>query len=178
MDGRQHGSRRREYHYPTNLTPGRGTTTISPPSAKQQVSRQPSYHREPSDFLKPFTWHQFLGLPHALAADPLDGVGADCLLLAFRVLDEVERPHPPVNPYWFELAGQHRWNEIETLFHEFVESVAEKEPYAITLLKNGPVGLGVGIVVDNGLLITHHKRGVVWVPPSALKPLPYYRFKA
>lgn len=178
MDGLEHGSRRREDRHAPHVTFGCSATAVPTSSTEQHACRQSSDHRESGDFLKPFTWHQFLGLPHALAADPVDGEGADCLLLALRVLDEAGRPHPPADLNWFELAAQHRWNEIETIFHEFVEPVAEKEPYAITLLKNGPAGLGVGIVVDDGLLITHHRRGVIWIPPSALKPLQYYRVKA
>ena len=182
MDGRQHGSRRGKDRYPTDLTPGRGTATISPASAKQQVSRRPSYHREPSDFLKPatrpFAWHQFIGLPHGLAADPLDGIAADCLLVAFRTLEAAGRSHPPVDPYWFQLAAEGRWTKLGELCRRVFIPIEKPEPFAIALIDNGPMGLGVGIHVDDGILITHHRRGVVWIPIRSFKPFDYFRAPA
>lgn len=127
--------------------------------------------------MRPFTWQQFLGLPHALAADPLEGQAADCLLLALRVMEEAGIAHPPVDPHWFALAEAHRWADIQAIFEEFTEPVAEAEPYALALITNGAAGMGVGIFIENGLLITHHKRGVVWVPQKHLKPMQFYRVK-
>ena len=112
-----------------------------------------------------------------MGADPIEGKGADCLLLAFRVLEEFGYYHPPVDPKWFELAAAKRWYEIEAIFHRHITQIDAPEPCSITLLQNGPAGLGVGTRIDDGLLITHHKKGVIWIPPSALKPLTYYRFK-
>jgi hypothetical protein len=123
------------------------------------------------------TWRRFIGLPHALAADPHQGEAADCLLVAFSVLAEAGRPHPEPNPHWFELARASRWSELQTIWSDLTEPLSGPEPYAVTLIKNGPAGLGVGVVVDDGLLITHHRRGVSWVPLSALKPLSFARFK-
>lgn len=122
-------------------------------------------------------WRRFIGLPHGLGADPHQGEAADCLLVACAVLAEAGQPYPTVNPHWFELARNARWDELQSIWREFTEPVSGPEPYAVTLIKNGPAGLGVGVVVDDGLVITHHKRGVTWVPLSALRPLTYARFK-
>lgn len=121
-------------------------------------------------------WRSYLGLPHALAADPEDGVGADCLILALRVLDELGHPHPPLDHGWFQLAEQGAWNQLETIWHRITAPVQSPEDGAVTLLHNGPAGLGVAVVVDGGLLLVHHRRGVVWVPLHLLKPFHYRRF--
>jgi hypothetical protein len=44
------------------------------------------------------------------------------------------------------------------------------------MFKNGANGLGVGIVVENGVLVVHHKRGVCWLPPRAMRESQYRRF--
>jgi hypothetical protein len=86
-------------------------------------------------------------------------------------------PHPPVDPYWFDLAAARRWADVRAIFEEFTEPVLSPEAYALALITNGEAGLGIGIFIDNGLLITHHKRGVVWVPVKYIKPMQYYRVK-
>jgi hypothetical protein len=122
-------------------------------------------------------WRSFLGLPHRLAADPLHGEAADCFLVACAVLAEAGIRHPEADPAWFELARQGRWSELQHIWTAITEPLPGPEPFAVTLVTNGPAGLGVGVVIDNGLLITHHKRGVTWVPLSVMKPLSYFRFK-
>lgn len=122
------------------------------------------------------TWRSYIGLPHVLGADPAQGEGADCLLLALAVLAELGKPHPPVNPRWFELATRGAWGELETIWREATQAIQSPEDGAVTLLRNGPAGLGVAVFVDRGLLMVHHRRGVVWIPEHLLRPFTYHRF--
>lgn len=122
-------------------------------------------------------WRRFIGLPHVLAADPYQGEAADCMLVACAVVAEAGRPSPAIDPKWFELARAGEWATLQSIWAEITEPLDGPEPYAVALIDNGPTGLGVAVVVDDGLLITHHRRGVTWVPLGALKPLSYARFK-
>lgn len=121
------------------------------------------------------TWRNYLGLPHVLAADPADGKGADCLVLAFSVLDELGKHHPPLQERWFELARRGIWNELETIWRDLTTPIDAPENGAVTLIRNGPAGLGVAVVIDDGLLMVHHRRGVVWVPLRLLTKTFTYR---
>jgi hypothetical protein len=121
-------------------------------------------------------WRSYLGLPHILGADPDDGQGADCLLLAFRVLDELRQPHPTPQPEWFEWASKGNWGDLERLWQEHTESVSEPVSGSVTLLRNPNCGLGVAVVIADGLLMVHHRRGVCWAPLHSLKPLTFSRF--
>jgi hypothetical protein len=121
-------------------------------------------------------WRSYIGLPHVFGADPADNEGADCLVLVMGLLDDLGLPHPPFNQQWLELAKQEAWAQLEAIWKELTEPLAAPEDGAVTLIKNGPAGLGVALVIDNGLLMVHHRRGVVWVPLHLLKPFSYRRF--
>lgn len=121
-------------------------------------------------------WRSYLGLPHAFGADPADGKGADCLVMVMGILDDLGQPHPPLDPRWLELAQNRAWPELETIWQRITHPVDTPEDGAVTLIRNGALGLGVAIALDNGLLMVHHRRGVVWVPLHLLKPFPFRRF--
>jgi hypothetical protein len=121
-------------------------------------------------------WHSYIGLPHAFGADPAGGEGADCLVLVMGLLDDMGLPHPPFDRRWLALAQQRSWGELENIWRDLTEPLPAPEAGAVTLLKNGPAGMGVAVVIDNGLLMVHHRRGVVWVPLHLMKPLSYRRF--
>jgi hypothetical protein len=122
-------------------------------------------------------WKRWIGLPHEFGADPEDGQAADCLLMVWRILDDAGIPHPVFDQHWLEMAKQKRWAELETMWTDATTELEHAEPYAVTLIRNGPAGLGVGIVLDGGLLLVHHRRGVRWVPLSFMTSLRFYRFR-
>ena len=122
------------------------------------------------------TWRNYLGLPHAFGADPENGKGADCVVMVFRILDDLGVHHPPFQQHWLDLASANRWHELLTLWDEITAPLPAPENGAVTLIQNGKAGLGIAIVVDEGLLMVHHRRGVVWVPLHLMKPLTYCRF--
>lgn len=121
-------------------------------------------------------WRSYIGLPHVFGADPGDGHGADCLVMVMGVLDDLGQPHPALDPTWLQLAQQGAWNELETIWQRITTPLPSPENGAVTLLRNGPAGLGVAVVIDGGLLMVHHRRGVIWVPLHLLKPFSYRRF--
>jgi hypothetical protein len=122
-------------------------------------------------------WRRWIGLPHEFGADPEDGKACDCLVMVWRILDNAGIPHPSMDPRWLQLAGQKRWAELEALWRDGTVELAQPEEHAVTLIRNGPAGLGVSIVVDDGLLLVHHKRGVRWVPLSYMPNLRFYKFR-
>jgi hypothetical protein len=115
-------------------------------------------------------WRQFIGLPHQTGADPCTDDAADCLLVAFAVLDELNMPHPPLARLWFALAAEGMWRDLETLFK------------ALTVEDDGADGAvamtqsGVIVSVGGGVLLTQHQRGVRWVPMELLAPREWRRF--
>lgn len=52
----------------------------------------------------------------------------------------------------------------------------EPEQYALTLFRNSG-GLGVGIVMSEGLLVVDEVKGVRWIPLTLLKSLVYWTFR-
>ncbi len=121
-------------------------------------------------------WRTWIGLPHAFGADPEDGEAADCLVMVWKLLDAAGIKHPKLDPKWLKLAQDGRWGELETLWQKKTRELPGPQEHAVTLFKNGPAGLGVGIVLENGLLMVHHRRGVCWAPISALRKLQYCEF--
>lgn len=121
-------------------------------------------------------WRRYIGLPHVFGADPENGQGADCLRMVFNLLEDLNLPHPPFDQRWLDLAERGYWDELQSLWAAHTAPQDAPSEGAVTLLRNGKAGLGVAIVIDNGLLFVHHRRGVIWAPLSALKTLTYYRF--
>lgn len=122
-------------------------------------------------------WHAWIGLPHEFGADPRHGKAADCLVMVWAILDDAGIPHPEFQYEWLELARSAEWDILELIWHQITEPLNRPEPYAVCLFENGPAGLGVGIVIDDGVLIVHHKRGVRWVPLKAMRKLEYCCFR-
>jgi hypothetical protein len=97
--------------------------------------------------------------------------------MVWHILDEAGIEHPEFDHQWLELAKQERWRKLERMWADATVQLQEPEENAVTLFRNGPAGLGVGIVVDDGLLLVHHRRGVHWVPLSYMPNLRFYRFR-
>jgi hypothetical protein len=90
----------------------------------------------------------------------------------------MQLPCPAFDASWFELAQQQRWPELLAIWQVITDPLEGPAEGAVTLIQNGPLGLGVGIVVDDGLLMVHHRKGVTWLPVRLLKALDYRRAKS
>jgi len=121
-------------------------------------------------------WRRWIGLPHQFGEHPGNGRGADCLIMVWAILDSVGVYHPPFDYKWLELARAAEWEKLQALWDAATEPVPEIEEFSVCLFENGANGLGVGIVVENGVLVVHHKRGVCWLPPRAMRESEYRRF--
>lgn len=120
-------------------------------------------------------WRSWVGLPHGFDASPEDGKACDCLRMVWIILDAAGVPHPARDPGWGCRAAAGDWLSLEKEWHRITEPIPEPEPFSVTLFHNGRAGLGVGVVIDGGVLLTHHRRGVIWVPCHLLR-LSYFRF--
>lgn len=98
--------------------------------------------------------------------------------MVMGILDDLGLAHPAMDPHWLELAKQGAWGQLETIWQRITAPLQGPEDGAVTLIQNGPAGLGVAVVIDNGLLMVHHRRGVVWVPLHLLKSFAFRRFLA
>ena len=124
-----------------------------------------------------FNWRKYLGLPHGFGADPEDGVAADCVIMTWNVLDAAGVYRPPLSKEWFAMAKDGKVEELMQVYSSLTYEIDEPEEYAVTLTKNSNSGVGLSVVVDGGLLIAHHRKGVRWVPLRLLKKLQYSRFR-
>jgi hypothetical protein len=82
---------------------------------------------------------------------------------------------PDLDPEWFAMAAAGRWALLLQEWRRLMIP-CRLEPYAL-VLHCQPLGLGVGVVVDDGLLIVHHRRGAQWLPMAVagqLMPLEYW----
>jgi hypothetical protein len=95
-----------------------------------------------------------------------------------KVLLEAAGYSCPSIDYWLELAEQERWIDLQLAFDEYCAPVASPSLYAMTLIRNGSHGLGLGIVVeDQKLLLPHHSKGVITLPTQKLRLLQYRTLK-
>lgn len=121
-------------------------------------------------------WRQWIGLPHKFRADPRNGVGADCLIMVWDVLEDSGLAHPSFDPTWLDLAEWGRHQALAQVYEELTIPLEAPEEYAVTLFSTART-IGIGIVVDSGLLHVHHRRGVQWMPLDRCKPLKFRKFK-
>ena len=122
-------------------------------------------------------WHTWIGLPHELGAEPRLGKGACCLRMAELLHQAAGTPFPDITPL-LEQARNQDWGRLQQTFHTLCEVVPEPKPLTMTLVNNGKAGLGIGnIVDDNYMLLPHHKRGVLAIPISILRPMKFYKLK-
>ena len=115
-------------------------------------------------------------LPHVIGADPDYGKGICCLVMAAKVRRSAGLPMPDLSPRWFAMAAAGQWDQLQQQWDRLMVP-CRLEPYALVLHRQ-PLGLGVGVVVDDGLLIVHHRRGAQWLPlevAGQLMPLDYWR---
>ena len=117
-------------------------------------------------------------LPHLTGADPDDGDGIDCLVMCSKVRTSVGLPMPALNPQWFEMARDGRWRELHDEWNRLYEP-HRLEPYALVLHQQPGGLMGIGVVIDDGVLIVHHHRGAQWLPMDVagrlLQPLTFWR---
>jgi len=121
-------------------------------------------------------WKRWIGLPHMFGVHPESGQGCDCVLMVWAILDSVGVNHPAFDERWLLMGADGRWDELRQLWESRTQKLEEPQEHAVTLFENGPAGLGVGIVVDNGALIVHHTRGVCWVPFRVLRGAQFCKF--
>lgn len=119
-------------------------------------------------------------LPHQIGADPDDGIGIDCLVMATKVRRDAGLHTPPLDPRWFDLAAEGRWAELRNEWNRLCEP-GRLEPYALVLHLQPGGMMGVGVVIDDGVLIVHHRRGAQWLPMDVatrtMHPLDFWRPK-
>lgn len=119
-------------------------------------------------------------LPHVIGADPDDGIGADCLIMSHKVRVSAGLPTPPLNQGWFGKAQAGEWDELYAEWNSLLEE-CDPEPYCFVLhLQPGGL-IGVGVIIDHGVLIVHHRRGVQWLPMAVARriidPLTFWKPK-
>jgi len=121
-------------------------------------------------------WHRWIGLPHEFRADPNDGQAADCLIMTWHVLGAAGVPHPGLNAEWLDMAERGDHEGLALLYRGFTIGLVKPEEYAVTMFRAAD-HIGIGVVVDGGLLHINRRKGVQWIPVERCKKLEYRRFE-
>ena len=121
-------------------------------------------------------WHRWIGLPHQFRADPNDGLGADCLIMTWHVLDAAGVPHPALNAEWLNMAERGDYEALAKLYRGSTIALDKPEAHAMTMFRAAD-HIGIGVVVDGGLLHVNRRKGVRWIPVERCKKMEYRRFK-
>jgi hypothetical protein len=121
-------------------------------------------------------WYRWIGLPHEFRADPHDGKGADCLIMTWHVLDAAGVPHPALDAEWLSMAERGDYESLAMLYRGLTMSLGAAEEYAVTMFR-ATDHIGIGVVVDGGLLHVNRRKGVRWIPVERCKKMEYRRFK-
>lgn len=113
-------------------------------------------------------WHKWLGLPHEIGADPRDGKAACCLVMAHILIASEGLNPPPLEPM-VHLARKGDWGALMNDYNNATRAVNAPERLAMTLLTTRN-GIGLGTVVEDGLLLVpHHRHGVITFPADVLR---------
>lgn len=113
-------------------------------------------------------WHKWLGLPHQIGADPREGKAACCLVMAHILLTDAGLNPPPLEPL-VRAARYSHWAALMNDYNNATRTVYAPERLAMTLLVTRK-GIGVGTVVEDGLLLVpHHRHGVITFPADMLR---------
>lgn len=98
--------------------------------------------------------------------------------MARILLTEAGQYFPDIEEQLLSLARAAHWDRLTKEFERHTERLEGPEPWSLTLIRNGPAGLGIGTVVPGEyLLLPHHRRGVRAIPISALRPLTFHRVR-
>jgi len=121
-----------------------------------------------------YGWQDWIGLPHRIGADPRDGQAACCLRMAYAIYEEVGLASPEFDPTWIRMAKQGRWADLYEEFQSVTYEIGSEELWALVPLI-ATDSFGIGIVVQDGLLLCpHHRRGVFAIPVTALGPQTFH----
>lgn len=87
--------------------------------------------------------------------------------------------NPPDINDWIQWAKCEDWLRITRKFEAHFTSTSSPGLGSVTLFRNGVHGLGVGTVVEDGLLLlVHHRRGVITTPLASLRHRQYSKLRA
>jgi hypothetical protein len=109
-------------------------------------------------------WHNWIGLPHWLGADPRDRYGACCLRMAYALHEAAGTPMPPFQAEWLVMARDGKWNDLEAAFHSITSPIEGPRLWSLIPI-TGHKKFGIGVVVQDQMMLTpHHQRGVMAIP--------------
>lgn len=114
-------------------------------------------------------YYKWIGLPYRFGANPDDGEGADCLILAHKILDSVHAPCPPLQAKWLQLAREEKWGELQVEWDKYMIPVEQPKLYDLHMKRSDGGEFSIGTVVDDGLVFVSHRKGVAWIPLSLVK---------
>jgi hypothetical protein len=74
------------------------------------------------------------------------------------------------------MAERGDYEALARLYRESTIDLGEPEEYAVTMFRAAD-HIGIGVVVDGGLLHVNRRKGVRWIPVERCKKMEYRRFR-
>ncbi len=124
-------------------------------------------------------WHDWIGLPWQLGADPREGQAACCFRTAQAVREGLGMPWPAfAMAEWYHLARAGHWEALGIDWSAMTEPIEKPEVGALIRFANTDESFGVGVLPNERTFITvrHHGR-LIAGPVSACGNLKLYRLK-
>lgn len=124
-------------------------------------------------------WHDWIGLPWQLGADPREGRAACCFRTAQAVREGLGLDWPAHRmTSWYSSARWGDWGALRLAWRKMTESIEKPETGALVLFDNGSSGFGVGVLPNERTLITvRHQGRLLAGPITAFRKLDLYRLK-
>ncbi len=64
---------------------------------------------------------------------------------------------------------QQQWDKLKKEWDKYMVRVEKPKVCDVSMTRNEITGFAIGVVVDDGVLIVHHRKGVVWIPLSLVR---------
>jgi hypothetical protein len=123
-------------------------------------------------------WHKWVGKKHIVGADPTCDEGCDCLLMVVRIREALGLSVPSKEKIHalIELAKQFRHDEIYEQITPNLVPIEGPSEGGFTVFSSLD-HIGTAVMIGGGLLHVDIKRGVRWLPASALRKFSWFHWK-
>jgi hypothetical protein len=123
-------------------------------------------------------WHKWIGKKHVTGADPEYDEGCDCLLMVVRLREHLGLPVPDSMDVatMILLSQAEAHQDIYALITPHLVATESTCDGAFTIFDT-PDQIGAAVMIDGGLLVVSHKRGVRWLPANMLRKFNWYHWK-
>jgi hypothetical protein len=124
-------------------------------------------------------WHDWIGLPWSLGADPRQGKAACCFATAQAVREVLGMPWPARQmKQWYSRARARDWLGLQRDWEQMTALIETPEAGALVQFRNADGSFGVGVLPNAETLITvRHYGRLIAGPLAACENLKLHRLR-